>query len=460
MKPLTAATLAIILASALYLSCSEDDEKQAPTRPPTLEQRLANLPGATLTEIDAPAGFSRAFEISLPQPVNHDNPSGQQFSQRVLISHRSESAPTVFITWGYMVSLNRVFPLSEILDANQILINHRYYGDAAPDPIDWQHLNVAQAAADCHRVVELLSPIYTGPWVSHGISKGGGTALQHRRSYPDDVLATVAHVAPVCVDTADTRYDNFLLNEVGDAACRDRLQQFQRLALSRRDSLLIFYQDYASQQQLTFRLGVETAFEINILEYLFYYWQYGPRDCSAIPDSTASTQEIFDYLQMESEISWLQDQHMDALMPAWYQFYTELGYYRLIDDHLADLIESPYPLSYSLFCPQGVTLSYDPSSQLDLIQWLQTHGHNIVYVYGEYDPVTACSIALTGQANALKIVLPGESHTAGSYGYGPFEAEVYDSLGSWLGVTIDASTVRAPVDGLHLDHMRDELGSP
>ncbi len=453
MKQLTMMAVLMILASVLFITCSEDDE--SPTRPPTLEQKLSALPGATVTEIEAPAGFSRAFEISLPQPVDHDNPSGQQLAQRIFISHRDESAPTVFITRGYMVTSNQVFPLTEILDANQIFINHRYFGDAAPDPINWQYLNVDQAAADCHRIAELLSPIYTGPWVSHGISKGGSNVLYYRRCYPDDVLATVAQVAPVSVDTADPRYENFLLNEVGDATCRDALKQFQRLVLSRRDSLLPLYQEYASQNQLSFRLGLETVFEINTLEYLFYFWQYGPGDCNGFPDSTASTQELFDYLQTENGIDWLHDEYMDALAPAWYQLYTELGYYRLIDDHVADLIESPYHLSYSLFCPQGVPRSYDPSSQLDLIQWLETEGDNILYIYGEYDPWTAGGIHPTAQANALRIVLPGENHRAGNNGYGPFTDEVYDSLESWLGVTIDRSTVIKPIQRMYPGRMRD-----
>jgi hypothetical protein len=419
------------------IACDKDD----PVKSPTLEERLALLPGATVSEIEPPANFTRAFEITLPQPLDHINQSGQQFNQSIFISHRDESAPTVFITWGYMCSINRIFPITELLGANQILMNHRYYGDASPSPITWDQLNIEQAAADCHRVRELLAPIYTGPWISHGISKGGGTVLIYRHFYPDDVVATVAQVASIKFDTADTRFDDFLLNEVGDAACRDRLTQFQRIALSRRADLIPMYEAYASQNQLSFRLGIEAAFEINILEYLFYFWQYEPFDCAAIPDNTYSSQEIFDYLQQMSEIDYLQDEDMDILAPAWYQFYTELGYYRLIEDHVSDLIETPYQLSYSLFCPQGIARSYDPAKMLELNQWLQTEGDNILYIYGEYDPITACAIELTGQTNALRIILPGEDHLAGLYGFGPFTAEVHDSLESWTGITINDGQV-------------------
>jgi hypothetical protein len=70
---------------------------------------------------------------------------------------------------------------------------------------------------------------------------------------------------------------------------------------------------------------------------------------------------------------------------------------------------------------------------------LQTEGDNILYIYGEYDPTTACGINPTGQVSALKIVLPGESHMAGMSGFGSFTSEVYDSLESWLGIEIDVS---------------------
>lgn len=421
------------------MACDKEDKSTDPVKPPILEERLALLPGVTVSEIETPSNFVSAFELTLPQPLDHNNPSGRQFDQKIFISHRDESAPTVFVTWGYTFNINPIFPITELLGANQILMNHRYFGDATPDPMTWEELNMEEAAADCHRVHELLVPIYSGTWISHGISKGGGTVLIYRRYYPEDAVATVAQVASIKFDTADSRFDNFLLNEVGDAMCRDRLLQFQRVVLSRRADLIPMYEAYAAQNQLSFRLGIEAVFEINILEYLFYYWQYGPHDCAAIPDSTSSSQEIFEYLQQMSEIDWLQDELMDNLAPAWYQFYTELGYYRLIEDHVSDLIETPYQLSYSLFCPQGIPRSYSPARIHELNQWLQTEGDNILYIYGEYDPITACAVELTGQTNSLKIVLPGESHLAGMSGFGPFTAEVYDSLESWTGITIDGS---------------------
>jgi hypothetical protein len=68
------------------------------------------------------------------------------------------------------------------------------------------------------------------------------TSLFHRRFYPDDVDATVAHVAPLdypadAVQDPDSRYIRFLEQVGTDPACRQRLKDFQNLALARRAAM-------------------------------------------------------------------------------------------------------------------------------------------------------------------------------------------------------------------------------
>lgn len=87
--------------------------------------------------------------------------------------------------------------MSNLIEGNQILMVHRFFPMATPDPINWQYCNIRQAAADQHRIKELLKDLYPGKWISGGTSKGGMTALFYKRFYPDDVDATVAYVAPI-----------------------------------------------------------------------------------------------------------------------------------------------------------------------------------------------------------------------------------------------------------------------
>jgi hypothetical protein len=121
--------------------------------------------------------------------------------------------------------------------------------------------------------------------------------------------------------------------------------------------------------------------------------------------------------------------------PVFYQFYTELGYYRLVTDHLQGLLITLPNISYSFFAPQGVSLNFDPAVMQDVLQWLQTEGNNIIYIYGELDPWTAGAVELTGQTNALKIVQPGANHYINIVDLDE-KALVYSTLESWLGVQI------------------------
>ena len=70
--------------------------------------------------------------------------------------------------------------LCPILQANQLFVEHRYFGKSVPDSVTWQDLTVENAAADQHHIVQIFKKIYTQKWVSTGISKGGETALYHR----------------------------------------------------------------------------------------------------------------------------------------------------------------------------------------------------------------------------------------------------------------------------------------
>ena len=45
--------------------------------------------------------FNRVLEVMLEQPVDHREPDGETFYQRLYISHIDPAKPVVFITEGY-----------------------------------------------------------------------------------------------------------------------------------------------------------------------------------------------------------------------------------------------------------------------------------------------------------------------------------------------------------------------
>ena len=145
----------------------------------SLLERIESLPDAEIKEIRTRAHFTEAYEISLLQPLDHKNQAAGTFRQKIFLSHVDYSKPVVLGTEGYAARGNGPQELSRILKSNQLIVEHRYFGDSKPEKMEWKYLTVAQAAADHHRIIELFKKIYKGKWISTGISKGGQTCLIH-----------------------------------------------------------------------------------------------------------------------------------------------------------------------------------------------------------------------------------------------------------------------------------------
>jgi hypothetical protein len=148
--------------------------------------------------------------------------------------------------------------------------------------------------------------------------------------------------------------------------------------------------------------------EFEILEFPFSFWQVTDGDCSGIPDSTASADQLFNYIKNFGYLDFYSDEMLAYYEPVYYQAYTELGWYRLIDDHVSDLLFTKP--SYRQMAPYGIDMNYNPRILQDVSEWVQTSGNNMIYIYGENDPWTAGAIESVGATNAIKIVQPGANH--------------------------------------------------
>lgn len=132
---------------------------------------------------------------------------------------------------------HRKIELSKMLNANQIIVEHRYFGQSKPKPLEWKYLTTWQAASDHHRIVELIKIIYKGKWISTGKSKGGMAALFLQVYYPNDVDASIVFVAPIILGLADQRFPEHI-NNLGDPQTQKKIHDFQILCLKREASLL------------------------------------------------------------------------------------------------------------------------------------------------------------------------------------------------------------------------------
>jgi len=382
--------------------------------------RLRAIPGLTVAEnphgSSVPAGH-RFFVMEYDQPADHARPECQRFKQRMTLLHRADSAPMVFHTSGYYVSLaTGRRELTTLLASNQLSIEHRFFRPSRPEPADWSLLTIQQAAADFHRVVEALKPIYSARWISTGGSKGGETMVFYRRFYPDDVYATVAYVAPLVLGE-DERFPAFQATVGGAelAWCRDRIHAFQRAVLERREEMLNLLRAYAANNGLTYnQLGFERALEHAVIESYFAFWQYdSPNNCGQFPGPQATSQHLLNMVDWTVGLASFADEGSSGIgsyHPYYYQASLELGWPKPYEAYLGSLIQFPGTNVAPVYSTPGVPVVFRPQAMQDIADWLVTHGQRVMFVYGDLDPWTAAAFPIGNAEDAPVFIVPGGNH--------------------------------------------------
>ncbi|HVV88494.1 MAG TPA: S28 family serine protease [Kofleriaceae bacterium] len=410
-----AALAALALAAACGDPASSTEPPDTPAADGDVLAALQAIPGMTASELGTDLPGYRFFELGYEQPVDHAHPEGAHFVQRMTLLHRDAAAPMVVYNSGYFVS---PFPLrsevTAIVGGNQLSMEHRFFAPSRPDPADWTKLDIAEAAADQHRIVEALRPLYHGRWLTTGASKGGMTSLFHRRFYPDDVDGTIAYVAPLDypadeVQGPDNRYIRFL-DQVGtDPACRQHLEEFQNLALAHRDALEARMQADAS---FTAILGVDRAFEFAVEELPFIFWQYGSQaDCASIPAAGAADSQLYQFLDGVVTLSSYGDSDLTDFLPYYHQSATQLGYPIDDESYLVGL-RHPGEDTARAYVPAGIpTPPYDDGAAMTDVQgWIATQGAHLLLIYGERDPWSAGAVTLGDATDSFEYVAPGGNH--------------------------------------------------
>lgn len=377
--------------------------------------------------------YEEARLVWFKQPIDHQHPEKGYFRQRVWVSHRSVDAPVVMVTEGYSAARNYTSELARLLEANQIIVEHRYFDKSVPQDLDWQYLTVEQAANDHHRIIQFFKKLYKGKWATTGISKGGQTSIFHRAFFPNDVDVSVPYVAPVNLSREDQRLFDFF-HQVGTEEQRETIQNFQRRVFEKRDELMPLFREYAKSRNYTFRMGEEKAFDLVVLEYPFSFWQWGS-SVDAIPGQKATTEELFEHLKRGSDIGYVSDQEWERIKPFFYQAYKELGYYAYVPGDLKPFIRGfeQDTISSCLFAPGGDTLKFVPETMHWVMNQLKENDPKIVAIVGGNDPWGCTSLVEEDLSNTLKAVQPGGSHlTRIKTLPDELKQQVTDQLKSWM----------------------------
>lgn len=375
----------------------------------TFKEKLQVLfPTSEISPIDVTDHFKESYQVILNQPLDHNNPEAGTFKHYMYVSHFKNDAPTVLITEGYNAR-PRTYELSTLLDANQVMVEYRFYGKSRPNPIPWKYLKNDQAIEDYHSIITKLKLLYSGKFISTGISKGGETVLIYKSKYPDDVDVAVPYVAPLINTQEDPKTTRHLYT-VGDADCRLKVTNFQRLLLVHREVLIKEINEYANDKKMSFtEVSVEEALEYGALEFSFSFWQWGGK-CEEIPSNDASPKELFDYLNKIVGISFYNDQTFYDLLPSYYQHMVELGYYGFDFEPVKDLLKVVKSTSNDRFAPYNIDITYNSQYIKKVRDYVENKGDKIAYIYGEYDTWGACRPHPKDHVDALMMVLPKGAH--------------------------------------------------
>jgi len=439
--------LILLIFVSSFLGCKKDENNSFANL--DLLAKIQSLEGVEAIEITPEYGYSRAFQIDITQPVDHNNTDGAKFTQRIYLSHADESMPMIFAPSGYTTSTKSGQEIAGILSTNCMNVTHRYFTDAKPSPLDWQYLTIKQAADDHHRIVELFKKIYKNKWISSGASKSGQAALFHRRYYPGDVDATIAYVAPFVFGPKDMTFANYI-ETIGESGCYAKLTELQQIILQNRAEFIQLVDQYILADNEPYSLDHGLILELAIMDYPFVFWQYFDYNCSVIPDSENTLEEIFNHLTAIVPLSNFSDATIAHYQPYIYQTLTETGAPGYKTDHLIGLLQEvdtndPGNPNFELLGPQGVSYTFDQTTLNDIYNWLQTQGNNIIYIYGADDPWTAGAIEFTGATNAIKINQSGENHRVKIADLDNPDL-VYNALEEWLGIEIQTSTKKISFD--------------
>ncbi len=380
-----------------------------------LIQFLKSCPEITdIKRIQGNSFFNNTYEIMIRQLLDYKDTTKGYFLQRVFVSDKSPGKPVVFITEGYAASYmekaQSINELCPMLNANQICVEHRYFGKSVPEPIDWQYLTVENAANDHHHIVRLFKKYFTGKWISTGISKGGQTALAFRAFFPNDVDATVAYVAPLNFGVEDGRHEPFL-EHVGTAGCRERIRSFQKEILKRRPSMIPLLKDYCSSKKFTFPISMDEVLDFTVLEYSYAFWQWGS-SCKEIPVITASDSILFNHLIKISSPDYFSYEGRAIYVPFFYQAAHELGYYGYDTKPFEGLLSIKTAKGYlnRFMAPGKTPVPYDGRTSMLVKNFLEKEATNVILIYGENDPWSASAASVRSKRNNLKIVNPGGCH--------------------------------------------------
>jgi hypothetical protein len=394
----------------LFLSCFTSVNAQLEEA--ELEKALFNLPDVQFKKHSQPGDKFLKYVVRIKQPLDHAHPEKGFFYQSAVLTHKGFDKPTVMETEGYEMRYGGN-EMEKILHANNINIEHRYFGTSRPDSLQWEYLTYEQVMADLHRINQVFRNIYKSKWISTGISRGGQTAIYYKWFYPEDVDLAVPYVAAIPNSLEDKRIYHFL-DTIGTSDCRKKIFEVQRFLLQHEAEAVNKLKWYTKGKGFTFAHfgSLEKAFEFMVLEYPFSFWQFGSVSCQQIPVK-GSVDEYLDHLLTGvGGIEFVSDKSIKEWAAHHYMARSQSGYYGYDLNRLKRYlkhIKGDNP-SANLLPDSMHVKPFDSSFTQKVHQWLEEKGNNIIYINGSIDTWAACRVLVSNKVNAKSYLIPDANH--------------------------------------------------
>ena len=359
--------------------------------------------------------YQSQYSMFISQPVNHAQPDGDKFKQKVCILFRGYDRPTIMVTEGYFWGgFDDAEDFGINLNANIVHVEHRNFGESYNQDVGkWEYETIAQASADLHAVYQALKPILKGRWMSTGTSKNGETSMDYAYYYPNDMNLAVAFCSPFNVSLSDKRFGDYLFNEANTEEVRAIMKKHIRSALENGEEGL--YQVCCKRfKQEGKPLPSYTEYVFNIFDTFFNLFQY-----------TLPSRHIADIENMtKDEESYAKKINQTIAFNRDMTFYTymvdcakEQGFPNPGYDYFADLLEGTSFKAEDVmetFLKEGdhrLLKQYDNSVRLDMRDnFFLNSTTPLLFIYSQADPWSAAQPEKLGP-NAKKVINPIGIHS-------------------------------------------------
>ena len=406
MKRKTIIAALLLAAAALFtVGCKKDPIPSNPVTGSPFGRQLRSLDIVdrvdTIVPEQNPSDYKELYQVTFNQPVDHNNPSAGTFHQKAYLFYVGDDRPTVLYTCGYYLFdyFSRVpfIDLAHNMNANVVMVEHRYFGDSKPSgDSDWNYLTISQAAADHHAIIQALKPLLPREWVSTGTSKDGMTSVFLRYFYPDDITVTTAFSAPFITTLYNTSISRYMQEESGTPEERSQMRALMgRLLQDGEHGLYARFLELVEENHIPNPDG-ELTFTYYVSESMEYFYRY-------FSYQTPATRQLAD-------INWPDDKlittvfknlfdkvDLSPIYPYYIQTAKELGIY--IHDFSAynSLLEgTAFDLNSILEDPSGLKAedrwlypTYDSTLLMDIRnRFIPNTTCPLLFVYAKDDPWT------------------------------------------------------------------------